>query len=107
MQNLTATIPHRLSRREVKRRVDEQIAQLHQHHGSFFTDPQTNWVHDTLIFSFRALGQAISGHLDVDDHAVHLTVELPWLMRFFAGPIQHQIEQTARKALAPPAKNSA
>lgn len=106
MRNLTATIPHQLTRAEVKRRIDEQVAFLRRQQGGVPVDLQTTWVHDTMTFSAGALGQSISGHLTVDDQAVHLTVVLPWLVSILAGTIKQKIELSVRQALGAPANPS-
>jgi hypothetical protein len=41
-----------------------------------------------MIFRVRALGQAASGHLDVEDDHVRLEVTLPWLLQRFAQVAQ-------------------
>jgi Putative polyhydroxyalkanoic acid system protein (PHA_gran_rgn) len=105
MQHLTATIPHQLSRAEAKQRIESQIGLLQQQPGTF-TDLQTRWVQDTLEFSARILGSSLSGELRVDDHAVHLTVALPWFATLLAGTIRHQIEGSVRKALSGPSASA-
>jgi hypothetical protein len=37
-----------------------------------------------MIFRVRAMGQAASGHVDVEDDHVRLEVTLPWLLQRFA-----------------------
>ena len=99
MQDLTATIPHQLTRAEAKRRIQEQVGDVRQQHGALLTNLRETWTGDTMAFSLMALGQSISGRLTVDDQAVHLTVALPWFLRLLAGTLQPRIEQQGRLVL--------
>jgi len=99
MPDLTATIPHQLTRAEAKRRIQEQLGAMRQQHGNLLTNLQETWTGDSMAFSASALGQSISGHLTVDDQAVHLTVALPWLLRMVAETVKARIEQRGRLLL--------
>jgi Putative polyhydroxyalkanoic acid system protein (PHA_gran_rgn) len=101
MQTLTASIPHRLSRVEAKRRIQEQIGMLRNQQG-VFSNLNEHWTGDMMDFSASAMGQAISGHLTVDDHAVSVDVALPWLLSMIAGTVKHRLEQQVTLLLAIP-----
>jgi hypothetical protein len=105
MPNLTASVPHQLTRAEAKRRIQQQIGLLRQQHGALIADVRENWTEDVLDFSLVAVGQAISGRLTVDDHMVHLDVALPWLLSMMTGTVQKAIEQQGRHLLTGPAKS--
>jgi hypothetical protein len=99
MPDLTASVPHQLTRAEAKRRIQERIGAVRQQHAALVTNLQETWTGDRLEFSLTAMGQAVSGHLTVDDQAVHLTVALPWLLRMLVGTLKSQIEQQGRVLL--------
>jgi predicted metal-dependent hydrolase len=98
MQELTASIPHQLSRAEVKQRIQKQLGTLRQSEAMLVNVNQT-WTGDRMDFTLHAMGQAVSGHLLVDDRAVHLSVALPWLLRALAGTIRQSIERDVRQLL--------
>ncbi len=102
MPNMTLSIPHQLTRHEAKRRIQDEIAKLRHRHGSVVSHLHETWSNDTLEFSVAALGQAVSGRMLIDDHAVHLIVELPWLLSMLAKGIKPRIEQEVRHLLASP-----
>jgi hypothetical protein len=99
MPNLTASIPHQLTRAEAKGRIQDQVGTLRQQKGVPISNLQETWTGDRMDFSVNAMGQAISGHLTVDDHMVHLDVALPWLLNMLAGAVKHRIEQQGRHVL--------
>ncbi len=99
MPDMTASVPHQLTRAEAKQRIQDQIGLIRQQHAGMFTSLQESWTGDTLQFSAAAAGQSLSGHLTVDDQMVHLTVHLPWFLRILAGSIRHQLEDAGRRLL--------
>ena len=102
MPNLTASIPHQLTRAEAKRRIQDQVGTLRRQHGSMFNELKETWTGDRMDFAATAMAQSISGHLTVDDHAVHVDVALPWLLSLLAGTVKHRIQQDVKHALALP-----
>jgi putative polyhydroxyalkanoic acid system protein len=99
MPDMTASIPHQLTRSEAKQRIQDQIALVRQRHGGVVTSLQETWTGDRLQFSANAAGQSLSGHLTVDDQMVHLTVHLPWFLSILAGSIRHRLEAEGRQLL--------
>lgn len=100
MPTMTASIPHRLTRAEAKRRIQEQLGVVRREFSSHLHDAHESWNGDRLEFSFQALGQSITGRLDVDDQAIHVAIDLPWLLALLAGPVRRQVEDKARRLLA-------
>jgi len=105
MPNLTASIPHQLSRAEVKRRIQEQVSTLRQQKGVPISNLQETWTGDAMAFSVSSMGQVISGHLTIDDHAVHVDVALPWFLSMLSGVVKQRIEHQGRHLLGGPAKD--
>jgi putative polyhydroxyalkanoate system protein len=89
---LTVTIPHQLGRPEAKKRIDEGIDRFAQQFGSGARFDKA-WVGDKLDFTVHAMGQAITGALDVVDDAVHMTVDLPGILGLMAGKIKGKLQQ--------------
>jgi putative polyhydroxyalkanoate system protein len=104
MQKLTASIPHRLTREEARRRIQGEIAKLRQQHGHLLHGVNESWSGDRLDFSLSAMGQSVAGNLLVGDHAVDIEVELPWLLALLAGPVKQRVEREGRVLLSGPAK---
>ncbi len=102
MNNLTATIPHRLGREEAKRRIENEVANVRRSHGGLLQDVRADWTGDRLDFAVSAVGQSINGHLVVEEQAVQVEVELPWLLAMLAGAIKQQLEDRGKKLLTGP-----
>jgi putative polyhydroxyalkanoic acid system protein len=87
---LVVSIPHRLGREEAVRRIKGGLSRVAGSVPVLSVDEE-RWEGDRMFFQVRALGQAASGHIDVDDDHVHLEVMLPWLLQRFAQRAQAAI----------------
>jgi hypothetical protein len=94
---MSASIPHRLTRAEARRRIQEQLGAVRREFASHLHDVHETWTGHRLVSSLRALGQSITGWLDVHDQAVHVAIDLPWLLARLAGPVRRQVEDKARR----------
>ena len=96
---ITVTIPHKLGRSEARRRIDTGFAKiLHQVPGSAGTCSQ-RWDGDRLIFALDAMGQAVSGAIDVLDHAVTMEIELPGMLGLLAGALKNRLQSAGQLLL--------
>lgn len=82
-QPLTISIAHDLGAEEAKRRIaggfSHMVGQLP---GGAMMKLDERWDGDRMIFEARALGQTVSGHVDIGATSVTLVMTLP---RFLAG----------------------
>jgi putative polyhydroxyalkanoate system protein len=101
MPDLTATIPHQLTREQARQRLQDRIAAFRRQPGFAFADVAETWSGDRMDFTVQAAGQRIAGFLIVDDRAVHVTVTLPWLLSVLAGSIRKGIERDVHHILSP------
>jgi putative polyhydroxyalkanoate system protein len=101
MPNLSAQIPHQLTRAEAKQRLQDQLSALRQQ-GSNIADVRETWTGDTMNFSLLAMGNSINGQMRIDDHFVYVDVAVPWFLSMIAGAVKQQIEQKVSLSLAGP-----
>ena len=87
---LVVSIPHRLGREEARRRLQAGLTRAAASVPVLHVDEE-RWDGDRMIFRVRALGQAASGHVDVEDDHVRVEVTLPWLLQRFAEAAQSAI----------------
>jgi putative polyhydroxyalkanoate system protein len=89
---ITLMIPHELGRAEARKRVDEGFASLSQHMGAVAGMLSKTWTGDRLSFAFAALGQKVSGTIDVEDTAIRLEVLLPNLLAMMAEKVKGRLK---------------
>ena len=89
---LIVSIPHQLGREEAIRRLRGGLTRAASSFPILKVDEE-RWNNDRMIFRVRAIGQAASGHIDVEDDHVRLEVTLPWLLQRFAEAAKTVISQ--------------
>jgi len=88
---LVVSLPHRLGREEATRRLKEGLTRAAASMPVLKVDEE-RWEDNRMIFRVRALGQAVSGQVDVADDHVRVEVTLPWLLQRFAQVAQAAIK---------------
>jgi hypothetical protein len=101
-RTLEISVPHDLGRAEARRRVADGLQNVQARYGQSVGTIEQRWTGDRLDFTVTALGQRISGDLDIQDKAVHIRVLLPWLLARIAEKLRPQIENEARRVLKLP-----
>jgi hypothetical protein len=96
---ITVSIPHKLSRLEARRRIETGFAKiLRQVPGSAGTCSE-RWDGDRLNFAVGAMGQTISGVVDVLDDAVTMQIELPGMLGLIAGALKNKLQSAGQLLL--------
>jgi putative polyhydroxyalkanoate system protein len=95
---LTVVIPHNLGQAEAKKRLEDGLAKLTGDLPGAGEVHQT-WNGDRLNFSAAAMGQTISGVIDVLANEVKLEVNLPGFLGMLAGKIRGKVEERGRLLL--------
>jgi hypothetical protein len=96
---ISVTIPHRLSRAEARRRIDEGFLDLSRHLGAAAGALGRRWTGDRLDFTFSAMGQAVAGHVTVADAEVTVDVILPGVLGLIAGKVQGTLRREGQLLL--------
>lgn len=100
MPSLEISIPHKLTKEEARRRIQELLPKMKKDYGDQIKDLHEEWANDTGVFSFSVMGFAVSGTLTVNDSSVDLDGNLPFAAAFFKGKIKSVIEEKAQQVLA-------
>ncbi|MCA6108394.1 polyhydroxyalkanoic acid system family protein [Bradyrhizobium cenepequi] len=95
---LVVSIPHSLGRDEAMRRLKTGLSRAANSVPVLKVDEE-RWEDNRMIFRVRALGQAATGHVDVDEDHVKVEVTLPWLLQRFAEVAQTAIRNRGRLLL--------
>jgi hypothetical protein len=87
------SIPHQLGQEEALRRLKSGLDSVRTNYGHLFSVRDESWNGGHLQFRVGALGQVLSGTIDVLDDRVNLEIMLPWLLAALAGAIQPLIRK--------------
>lgn len=96
---ITLTIPHELGRAEARRRIEEGFGGFSRHLGAAAGRLSKSWEGDRLTFSLSALGQGVSGFIEVEDRLVRLEVLLPNLLAAIAGKVRGRLQKEGQLLL--------
>jgi putative polyhydroxyalkanoate system protein len=98
-KTITVSIPSRVGQAETKRRLQDGVQRLRSQYASQIASVEETWTADRMDFKVNALGQSLTGRLDVLADSVKVEIDLPWLLAAFAEKIKSEIEQRGRKLL--------
>ncbi|WP_340588742.1 polyhydroxyalkanoic acid system family protein [Erythrobacter alti] len=100
---MQVAIPHQLGREEVRRRLSENSDQIADHIPGGMAEVQTSWPsEDRMAMAISAMGQALSGHIDIEDNQVIFHMDLPPALGFLKPIVEGAIRQSGQKMLEPP-----
>jgi hypothetical protein len=98
-KTITVTIPHRLTQDQARARLQKGIADLKAEHAKSIAQVDETWTGNQLSFKLAAMGQSVTGHVDVQPSAIKLDIDLPWMLAMFAEKFRPKIEEEGRKML--------
>lgn len=96
-------ISHDLGREEAKRRMRARIGELAAHIPGGVAEVDSAWPSDDrMTVDVKAMGQSITGTLDVSDTAIRVSLMLPPMLSFFSGKIAEVVGRKGAKLLLSP-----
>ena len=97
---IVVSIPHDLGVEDARRRIDEGLAGLIAQSGEGkLAKIDKQWSGDRLTFSVVALGQTITGHLDVLPKAIAMQIYLPGFLGALAGKFKGRLQKQGQLLL--------
>jgi hypothetical protein len=85
---LIINLPHALGAVEAKRRIAEGIEHLKQQYAAQLSRADVAWDGDRAELQVGALGQTVHARVEVTDDHVLIEIDLPWLLRQLAQPLE-------------------
>lgn len=96
---LTVTIPHQLGRAEARRRIENGFAKIVQALPGAAGSSSERWEGDRLVFAVAAMGQTVSGVIEVLDAAVTMEINLPGVLGLLAGGLKGRLRKAGQLLL--------
>lgn len=91
---VTITISHSLGRDAARQRLQGGVGEVRDKLGGYGMQlVEESWRDDTLHFGVAALGQTVSGKIEVEDALVRVEVMLPWMLAVFAEKLRLGVEK--------------
>ncbi|WP_271078744.1 polyhydroxyalkanoic acid system family protein [Aurantiacibacter sp. MUD61] len=100
---MQVAIPHNLGREEVRRRLQENGHQIGDNMPGGMAEITTSWpTEDRMALSITAMGQALTGTIDIEDEQVLFEMILPPALGFLKPIVEGAIADQGRRMLEPP-----
>ena len=100
---MEVAIPHQLGRDEVRNRLRSRSHTIADGIPGGMAQVTTGWPsEDRMTLDIAAMGQVLTGHIDVEDSQVVLHMELPPALGFLKPIVEGAIRQQGHKLLAGP-----
>ena len=80
-------LPHKIGAEEAKRRMRNGIGKLKDHIPGG-GEVRSGWEGDRMNLSVKAMGQEVSGHMEVHETKVHVELMLPAMLSLFAPQVE-------------------
>ncbi len=97
---MRVALPHDLGREEVRRRLHERSHEIVDYIPGGLADVDTSWSdQDTMNLKVAAMGQRITGDIQIEDEQVIFTIELPAALTFVRPMIESAIRANGQKML--------
>lgn len=100
---MRVALPHDLGREEVRRRLKERSHEIADYMPGGMGEVETDWIdEDRMALMVSAMGQNITGHIDIEDNQVIFEIKLPGILSFVEPMIEKAIRKDAAKMLEGP-----
>jgi len=99
---IVVSISHRLGRDEAKRRIERGFDAIRRDVSPFVASLDCHWNDYRLDYEAKALGQPITGRLEVFDEFVRIEITLPGLLHLLGRTIAGRIQRRGADLLEGP-----
>lgn len=96
---LVVSIPHQLGALEAQRRLQTGIEQMKEQYAGKLAVLEDRWTGPHLDFRVSAIGQSVTGTIDVSEDHVMLALQLPWVLAMIAQKAQTMIQNKGQLLL--------
>jgi hypothetical protein len=90
---ISVSIPHELGAVEAKKRIDDGFVRLMSQVGQGMAKIDKTWTGDRMAFTVQAIGQTVTGHLDVKPQTIDLELYLPAFLAAIADKIKGRLRK--------------
>ncbi len=102
-KTISVDVPHKLGAAEAKARIEAGEKELRARFAQYLSGVEVNWSGDHADLRIGALGQTLTGALDVAPDVVRVSLDLPWALALIAEKAKGFIQTRTTQALQLPA----
>ena len=91
---ITINVPHKLGRAEARSRIDAGLENFKAQIGGGGLGRISHlWDGDRVSFSAQAMGQSMTGRIDIHENDIRIELDLPAFLGAFAEKISGKLKQ--------------
>ena len=98
-QPIVIDLPHSLGTDKAKERMRGGIGKLKDHIPGGSAQVESRWEGDRMFLRVQAMGQEVTGHIDVFPAKVRLELKLPAFLGLFASKIEQLVRSKGNDLL--------
>lgn len=96
-------LPHNLGKDEVRRRLKDHSHEIAESFPGGMAQVETAWPsEDRMSMAISAMGQQLSGSIQIEDEQVVIELDLPLALSFLEPIVKGAVQSQGQKLLAPP-----
>jgi hypothetical protein len=99
---IVVTVSHRLGRDGAKQRIDQGFDSIRTDIMRYVSSVDYSWDGYRLNLHAAAMGQTVTGAIEVFDDYVRISLELPWFLHIVARTVTDRIQKRAASLLEGP-----
>lgn len=97
---MRVTLKHDLGKEEVRRRMRERAHEIAGYFPAGMATVETEWPSDDVMaLTVTAVGQKIDGAVEVEEDHVVIEMNLPAMLGFLRGTLEHAVRNHGAKLL--------
>jgi hypothetical protein len=96
---ISISIPHELGVAEARRRIETGFGRLEREISGGLAQVEKHWEGDRLLFTAKAMGQTVSGRLDVLERSIAMEIDLPAILAAIADTLKGRLKAQGRLLL--------
>ncbi len=100
MPSIKVSVPHQLGVDEAKQRIMRLLSEAKGQMGNKVSDLEESWTNNRGTFRFKAMGFAVSGHLQIEVDTVNVEANLPFAALPFKNRLEGDLLKKARDLLS-------
>lgn len=97
---LVITVSHQLGREEARSRLRDNTDWIHAQLTPYTNAVDSRWTDDRMDFRVAAMGQTVTGELEVLDDAVRVEIQLPRMLSWLGRLIGDRVREQGRLMLS-------
>ena len=92
-EKITVNVPHKLSRSDARTRIDKGFGKVQEQIAGKSVNVSQSWNGNVMDFKAGAMGQNLTGKLNVMDDHILIEVDLPWFLAKLSGVVEEKLKK--------------